>query len=56
MKKTTLAIAGFVLWAAPLIAADEPYGSQPVPPSAASEPGGQRSVFLATALGLHFPN
>src|SRR6185295_11035058 len=38
MKKTTLAIAGFVLWAAPLIAAEEPYGSQPVTPSAASEP------------------
>ena len=38
MKKTTLAIASFVLCAAPLIAADEPYGSRPVVPSVAAEP------------------
>jgi len=38
MKKTTLAIAVLVLSASPLIAGEEPYGSQPVTPSAASEP------------------
>jgi S-layer family protein len=38
MKKTTLAIAVLALSASPLIAGEEPYGSQPVTPSAASEP------------------